>query len=208
MDENTVVWRRVDDTFLLPFSTVLAAQLGFVDGKCKHVPVPNYISQTSLFDFQGDFPTALEVQEANERAVRKLVLPKCAGLSEKACFALQSKTSVVDYIINTDIKQICSLTMLSAIYAKNPLGDTEQTPQDVLDEIAKQISLDMRKNYLIPIFLQQDQSVQNPILEGTECSAGMIGKSIMSIVKDKILDLNIDMSVRSSFELPSIGIQF
>ena len=101
------------------FSTVFAAQLEFVDGKCKHVPVSNYISQTSLFDFKGDFPTALEVQEANERAVRKLVLPKCAGLSEKACFALQSKTSVVDYIINTDIKQICSLTMLSAIYAKN-----------------------------------------------------------------------------------------
>ena len=135
-------------------STVLAAQLEFVDGKCKHVPVPNYISQTSLFDFQGDFPTALEVQEANERAVRKLVLPKCAGLSEQACFALQSKTSVVDYIINTDIKQICSLTMLSAIYAKNPLGDTEQTSQDVLDEIAKQISLDMRKKLLDSNILQ------------------------------------------------------
>ena len=100
-------------------STVLAAQLEFVDGKCKHVPVSNYISQTSLFDFKGDFPTALEVQEANERAVRKLS-PGNAGTFEKACFALQSKTSVVDYIINTDIKQICSLTMLSAIYAKIP----------------------------------------------------------------------------------------
>ena len=102
-------------------STVLAAQVEFVDGKCKHSPVPNYISQTSLFDFSGDFPTALEVQEANEKAIRKLVVPKCAGISENACFALQAKTSVVDYIINTDIKQICSLTMLSAQYAKNPL---------------------------------------------------------------------------------------
>ena len=73
-------------------SIVFASQLEFIQGKCKHSPVPNYISQTNLFDFQGEHPTAEEIQTANEKAIRRLVLPKCAGKSEKACLAIQGHT--------------------------------------------------------------------------------------------------------------------
>ena len=196
---------------LVPFilSSVHAAQLEFIDGKCKHTPVPNYISQTSLFDFQGEFPSAAEVQKANEKAIRRLVLPKCAGLSEAACFALQGKTSVVDYIINEDIKQICSLTMLSAQYVSNPIGKKELTSKEYLDKIAKQISVDLQNKLLGSNMLKASSIwVQNPILEETECSAGMMGKSIKSLVKDKLLEIEIPLSMHSSFEEPSIGIQF
>ena len=130
------------------FSAVFVAQLEFIGGKSKHTSVPNYVSQTGLFDYKADFPSALKVQMANEKAIRNLVLRKCADLSEVSFFALQGKTSVIDYIINEDVKQICPLTMLSAQHANNPLGKKELTSQEYLDKIAKQISIDLQNKVL------------------------------------------------------------
>ena len=195
--------------WLLPWSgVVFAAQLEFVDGKCKNAPVPNYISQTNLYDFQGEFPTAEEIQQANEKAVRNLVLPKCAGKSEKFCLALQGYTSVVDYVVDSNIKQICTLVMLSAEKAKNPLGEQKElSASEYLETIASKLEteLESQKKHLS---FEESMWVQNPILEGTECSAGMIGQHVQSIVKDKLHSLGVPLSVHSSFDKSSVGIHF
>jgi hypothetical protein len=187
-----------------------AAQLEFVDGKCKHSPVPNYISQTSLYDFQVDYPTAEEIQKANELAIRSLVLPKCAGVSEKACLVIQSKVRVVDYIFEKEIKQICSLSMLSAEVAKNPLGDQQElSSAEYVEQLAQLIYEDLRAQISTnKDIMKTSVWVQNPVLEKSECSAGMMGKHIQSVVKDKLLELKVPLSIHASFELPSIGIQF
>ena len=196
--------------FVIWSNFVFGSQLEFIEGKCKHVPVPNYISQTHLYDFRLDFPTGEDIQEAHQKAIRNLVLPKCAGLSEKACFVIQSQTSVVDYIFDQNIKQICSLAMLSVETAKNPLGnDRELSPTEYISSQQETLARDVEKFFATHrISKKTSVWLQNPIVEGTECSAGMMGKHIQSLVKDELHNQQIPVSLHSSFELSSIGMQF
>ena len=107
---------------------------------------------------------------------------------KKTCFVIQSQTSVVDYIFDKDIKQICSLAMLSSETAKNPLGNKrELSPSEYILSLQDTLRKDI-ENFFTTQRLSKDTSVwiQNPILEGTECSAGVMGRHVQSLIKDEL----------------------
>ena len=177
-----------------------AGQLTFQNGKCEHTPVPKYISTTHLYDFTGEAPTAKEVEDAHQAALRSFVLPKCAALNEEACLALQKEAMVVDYQISEKDKQICSLVMLSVEASKAPVRQknvVEQLVSDLNQFVIQSVSeIESKELWL-----------QSPTIVGTGCSAGPIGNQLQDMLKKELLRKEIDVLLSGDFLTPSISIQ-
>ena len=179
---------------------LFAGQLTFESGKCTHTPVPKYISKTHLYDFVGEFPTAKEIEEANLAAVRALIHPKCAALTEEQCLNLQKETMVVDYQISHENKQICSLVMVSA-----EASNASKTSKNAVELLISNLN-----NFVKSSIENIDTDkiwIQSPTIVGTGCSAGPIGLEIQMLLKKALLEKEIEVNLRGDLNTPSIGIQ-
>jgi hypothetical protein len=175
------------------------SQVSFVEGKCKHTPVPRYISYTRLYDFAGALPTAAEIEQAKEEALAGLVRPKCEGMDPSACKALQRAAQVVDYTIEKDQKKICALAMVSAKVALDPLnteklqGSHTQKMEEVAQQVAERIGA-------------STFWVQPPYIKKSGCSAGAHGLQFQSEFKRNLLGHGASISESASSELGRLSI--